>query len=64
VPTDQKFSGQRLMDQIEKMQNGAHRRAPKPDFINGLILRYLAADLMRDQLIILRQRLGFIDKSS
>jgi mono/diheme cytochrome c family protein len=64
VPVDQKFSGQRLMDQIEKMQDDAHRRAPKPDFINGLILRHLAADLMRDQLIILRQRLGFIDKSS
>jgi hypothetical protein len=64
VPVDQKFSGQRLMDQIETMQDDRHRRAPKPDFINRLILRYLAGDLMRDQLIILRQRLGFIDKSS
>jgi len=61
---DQKFSGQRLMDQIEKMQNDAHRRAPKPDFLNRVIFRYVAADLMRDQLLILRQRLAFIDKDS
>lgn len=64
VPLDQKFSGQRLMDQIEAMKDDPHRRAPKPDFINGLILRYFAADLMRDQLLILRQRLAFIDKDS
>ena len=64
VPLDEKFSGQRLLDQIEKMQDDPHRRAPKPDFINRLIFRYIAADLMRDQLLILRQRLAFIDKGS
>jgi mono/diheme cytochrome c family protein len=64
VPLDEKFSGQRLLDQIEKMQDDSHRRAPKPDFIDRMIFRYLAADLMRDQLLILRQRLSFIDKNS
>jgi mono/diheme cytochrome c family protein len=64
VPLDQKFSGQRLLDQIAKMEDDPHRRAPKPDFINRLIFRYVAADLMRDQLLILRQRLAFIDKNS
>jgi hypothetical protein len=64
VPLDQKFSGQRLLDQIEKMRDDPHRRAPKPDFINRLIFRYVAADLMRNQLLILRQRLAFIDSSS
>jgi hypothetical protein len=64
VPLGEKFSGQRLMDQIEKMQSDPRRRAPKPDFINRLIFRYVAADLMRDQLLILRQRLKFIDGKS
>jgi hypothetical protein len=36
----------------------------KPDVINRLIFKYLAADLMRDQLIILKQRLSFIDTST
>ena len=61
IPLDQKFTGQRLVDQIRAMQDNPHRLVDKPDLINRLILRYLAADLMRDQLIILRQRLAFID---
>jgi len=64
VPLDQKFTGQRLLDQIKAMQDDPHRIVEKPDLINRLILRYLAADLMRDQLIILRQRLAFIDTST
>jgi len=64
VPLDQKFTGQRLLDQIRSMQDDPHRLVNKPDLINRLIFRYLAADLMRDQLIILRQRLSFIDTST
>ena len=64
VPLDQKFTGQRLLDQINAMQDDPHRVVDKPDLINRLLLRYLAADLMRDQLIILRQRLAFIDTST
>lgn len=64
VPKDQKFTPQRLLDQISKMQDDPHRRVDKPDLINRLIFRYLAAYLMRDQLLILGQRLSFIDKDS
>ena len=64
IPTDQKFTPQRLLDQISKMQDDPHRRVDKPDLINRLIFRYLAAYLMRDQLLILGQRLSFINKDS
>jgi len=64
IPSDQKFTPQRLLDQIRKMQDDPHRRVDKPDLINRLIFKYLAAYLMRDQLIILGQRLSFINKDS
>ena len=64
IPTDQKFTPQRLLDQISKMQDDPHRRVDKPDLINRLIFKYLAAYLMRDQLLILGQRLSFINKDS
>jgi hypothetical protein len=64
IPMDQKFTGQRLLDQIEKMQEDPRRRVPKPDLIDRLIFRYFAVDLMRERLLILRQRLAFIDNSS
>jgi hypothetical protein len=64
IPTDEKFTPQRLLDQINKMQDDPHRRVEKPDLINRLIFRYLAAYLMRDQLLILGQRLNFINKDS
>ncbi len=64
IPTDQKFTPQRLLDQICRMQDDPHRRVDKPDLINRLIFRYLAAYLMRDQLLILGQRLSFINKDS
>jgi len=64
IPLDQKFTGQRLLDQIEKMQDDPHRLVNKPDLINRLIFRYFAVDLMRERLLILRQRLAFIDNST
>ena len=64
VPLDQKFTGQRLVDQITAMQDNAHRLIDKPDFINRLILKYYAAYVMRERLLILRQRLAFIDTST
>jgi mono/diheme cytochrome c family protein len=64
VPTDQKFTPQRLLDQISKMQDDPHRRVDKPDLINRMIFKYLAAYLMRDQLLILGQRLSFINNDS
>jgi hypothetical protein len=64
IPTDQKFTPQRVLDQIRKMRDDPHRRVDKPDLINRLIFKYLAVYLMRDQLLILGQRLSFINKDS
>src|SRR5215472_16933488 len=64
VPLDQKFTGQRLVDQITAMQDNPNRLIDKPDFINRLILKYYAAYVMRERLLILRQRLAFIDTST
>jgi len=64
IPKDQRFSPQRILDQIDHMQDDPRRLVPKLDFINRLILRYYAIYLMRDKLIILGQRLSFIDNST
>jgi hypothetical protein len=64
VPLDQKLTGPRMMDQITAMQNDPHRLVDKPDFINRLIFRYAAVHLMRERLVILRQRLSFIDTAT
>lgn len=64
IPKDQNFTPQRILDQIDRMQDDPRRLVPKLDFINRLILRYYAVYLMRDQLIILGQRLSFIDNST
>lgn len=64
IPKDQKFTPQRILDQIDRMQDDPRRLMPKLDFINRLILRYYAIYLMRDQLITLGQRLSFIDNST
>jgi hypothetical protein len=64
IPNDQRFTPQRILDQIDAMQGDSRAVVPKLDFINRLILRYYAIYLMRDQLIILGQRLNFIDKTS
>ncbi len=61
IPKDQKFTPQRILDQIDSMQDDPHRVVPKPDFIDRLIFRYYAVYLMRDKLLVLGQRLSFID---
>jgi len=60
IPFSQKFTGQRMADQICKMQSSRHRVVDKPDWINRLIFKYAAVHLMREQLIILGERLSFI----
>jgi hypothetical protein len=60
IPLDQRFTPQRILDQIDAMQNDPHRLIPKPDFINRLIFRYYAAYLMREKMLMLNQRLSFI----
>src|SRR5258708_7382217 len=64
IPKDENFSPQRMLDQIDAMQNDSRRLVPKLDFINRLIIRFYAVYLMRDQLMILGQRLSFIDNST
>jgi hypothetical protein len=64
IPKDQKFTPQRFLDQIQAMQNDPHRLIPKPDLIDRLIFRYYAVYLMRDKLLLLGQRLSFIDNST
>lgn len=64
IPKDQKFTPQRILDQIDAMQDDSHRLVPKPDFIDRMILRYYAVYLMRDKLLVLGQRLSFIDNST
>jgi hypothetical protein len=64
VPVDQKFTPDRLLDQIRVMQDDSHRISPKLDVINSLIYRYLAVYLMRDRLLMFGQRLAFIDKTT
>jgi mono/diheme cytochrome c family protein len=60
IPVDQKFVPQRIMDQIQTMQDDPHRVVDPPDLINRLIFRYYAIYLMREKMLFLRQRLAFI----
>jgi hypothetical protein len=60
IPLSQKFTGLRMADQIRAMQDNRHRLIEKPDLINRLIFQYVAVHLMREQLLVLGQRLAFI----
>ena len=64
IPKDQKFTAQRILDQIQVMQDDPHRVIDKPDLINRLIFKYAAVYLMREKLTVLGQRLSFIDTST
>lgn len=64
IPKSEKFTPDRLLDQIRLMQDDPNRLVPKPDLINRLIFRYYAVYLMRERLLMLGDRLKFIDKSS
>jgi len=60
IPLDQKFVPQRMLDQITAMQDNTSRRIEKPDLINRLIFKFYAVYVMREKMLMLRQRLGFI----
>ncbi|HZF08493.1 MAG TPA: cytochrome c [Thermoanaerobaculia bacterium] len=64
IARDQKFTPERLLDQIRALQDNPHRVVDKPDLINRLIFRYVAVYLMREQMLALPQRLSFIDLGS
>lgn len=61
IVNEERFTPQRMMDQIDQMQDDPHRVVDKPDLINRLIFKYYAVALMRQQLITLGDRLNFID---
>ncbi len=61
IVKEERFTPQRMMDQIDKMQDDLHRVVDKPDLINRLIFKYYAVALMRQQLITLGDRLSFIN---
>ena len=60
IPLDQKFTPQRILDQIHALEDGPNRLIEKPDLINRLIFRYYAVYLMREKMLMLNQRLSFI----
>jgi mono/diheme cytochrome c family protein len=64
IAHDQKFTPQRILDQIRVMENDPHRLIDKPDFINRQIIRYVAVYRIRDQLITTGKRTSFIDFTS
>jgi mono/diheme cytochrome c family protein len=71
--TDEKFTPDRILLEIGRLEEeraGAEPRAdgrPRPeeqDLLNRLILRYLGVYLMREQLLLFRDRLDFLDSAS
>jgi hypothetical protein len=64
IPKDQKFTPQRILDQIAAMQDSPNRLIDKPDLINQLIFKYAAIYLMRDRLLVLGQRLAFVNTAT
>jgi hypothetical protein len=64
IPKDQKFTPQRFLDQIAAMEVNPNRLIAKPDLINRLIFEYAAIYLMRDKLLVLGQRLAFVNTAT
>ena len=65
IPLSEKFAPAILLAQIRKMETAPHREVVKPDdLLNRLLVQYLAVPLMRNRLIMVRDRLLFIDPKS
>jgi hypothetical protein len=60
IPTSARFTPQRVLDQIQRMQDDPHRRIDKPDLLNRLIFRYYAVSLMSQRLLTFGDRLSFV----
>ena len=52
---DEDFTAQRIIPEIAK-------NVPREDFINRLLLRYIGVGLMRDRMVMLRDRFKFQDR--
>ena len=64
IGLDERFNAAQIMAQIDAMQDHPNSLVERPDFINRLIFRFYAAPLMREKMLMLGQRLGFIDAST
>jgi hypothetical protein len=65
ISLSEKFSAPLLLAQIRKMERMPHRQVVRPDdFLNRLLIRSLAVSLMRDRLLMIRERLLFTDPRS
>lgn len=62
VARDEKFTPERLLDQVRAMEDSPDRLVNKPDLINRLLLRFYAIYVMREQMLSLLPRAeGLID---
>jgi hypothetical protein len=64
IAKDPKFTPDRLLAQIQVMENDPKRLVGKPDLINERIFRYTLFYQLREQLLRLTQRMSLIDFGS
>jgi len=64
IPLSEKFTPDRMLDQIRKMQDDPRRVVAKPDLINRLIFKFYAVYAARERLLMLRDRLSFVDNGT
>jgi hypothetical protein len=68
VPVSEKFTASTVLGQIRKMEKAAkesHKEVvPADDFLNHTLLQLAGVSLMRDRLLMIRDRLHFIDPGS
>jgi hypothetical protein len=61
IAKSNKFTAERLLDQIRAMEDAPHRPVGKLDLINRYIFRYYAVYYLRESLLMLGDRHSFID---
>ena len=64
IPLSEKFTPERILDQIRMMQDDPRRVVAKPDLINRLIFKFYAVYAARERLLMLRDRLSFVDNGT
>jgi mono/diheme cytochrome c family protein len=61
VPVSEKFTAATVLGQIRKMEKAPHKEVvPADDFLNHTLLQLAGVSLMRDRLLMIRDRLLFI----
>jgi len=65
ISLSEKFTAPLLLDQIRTMETAPHRAVvARDDFLNHLLLRAVGVSLMRNRLLMIRERLLFTDPRS